>query len=376
MKYTLQVFTGPWNAAFVRAEDVARRIGEIASRLPVNQVIIGWNADPSLYEKTGAFLHARGVKMLLWLPVFSEAGEWAEPEEALDIWGNPIVTPALQEGEDFRFGCPSSPRNARMVKDIYEKYFSACGFDGVFLDKIRTQSFVSGVPGVLCCGCARCRRAFLKRGVDLEAVGRLYTEKKDSFFDMASYPMNGEFRLKHPLAERFFEAKEEIVADAVAGIRGYFQDKGMIVGLDLFAPAVSRFVGQSYARIAKGADFVKPMLYRMTEAPAGIGYEYALFEKYAPNAQGRGKLSLDRAFLGTQLEAVRRAACEVCPGIEINYRADIARTDPAYIRESLTAVKAHGFDRAVLCWNVMQAPEAHIDVIAEMEEAGGVPAEA
>ena len=52
--------------------------------------------------------------------------------------------------------------DGRIVRDIYERYFSACGFDGVFLDKIRGQSFVSGVSGVLSCGCGRCGKAFLE----------------------------------------------------------------------------------------------------------------------------------------------------------------------------------------------------------------------
>ncbi len=364
MKYILQVFTGPWRAANVRAEDVIKKTEKISSRMPVDQVIIGWNTDPALYRAVGDFLHGRGVKMLLWLPVFSEISGIAEPDEALDVFGNRIAVPIRQEGEDFQFGCPSSRRTLQIVEDIFEKHFSGCGFDGVFLDKIRGQSFVAGVSGVLSCGCERCRRAFLKRGVALQEVGKLYRTKKDSFFDMVSYPMNGEFQLRNALAQRFFEAKEEIVAEAVAEISGYFKDKGMTVSLDLFAPAVSRFVGQNYTLITKYADFIKPMLYRMTDAPAGIGYEYALFEKHAPNAQGRVKLTMDRAFLDTQLEAIRRVPCAKYPGVEINYREDIARTNPAYIAESLAAIKARRFEGAALCWNVMLAPDAHIAAAA------------
>ena len=371
MKYILQVFTGPWQTPNVRAEDIIGRIDEIASRIRVEQVIIGWNTDPALYRKVGDHLHGLGIRMLLWLPAFSEVSGIAEPDEAVDIFGKPVLPSIHQEGEDFKFGCPSSRRNLQIVKDIYEKHFSGCGFDGVFLDKIRGQSFVAGVSGVLSCGCARCRGAFLKRGVELEDVKKLYTAKKDAFFDIAAYPMNGEFQLKDAVAQRFFEAKEEIIAEAVTEISGYFKDKGMTVGLDLFAPVVSRFVSQNYTLITKNADFIKPMLYRMTQAPAGIGYEYALFEQHAPNARGRMKLTTDKAFLDTQLEAIQRVPCEKYPGIEINYRADIARTNPGYITESLAAIKARGIAGAALCWNVMLAPEAHMEAIAGMEENAG-----
>ena len=180
--------------------------------------------------------------------------------------------------------------------------------------------------------------------------------------------MNGEFILEDPLAQRFFEAKEEIIAEAAADLIRYFRDRDMTVGLDLFAPFVSRIVGQHYPLTAKYADFVKPMLYRRTDAPAGIGYECAAFEKAAPEARGREKIRMDRAFLDTQLEAARRAPCAVCPGIEINHADGIVETDATYIKESLTAVRDHGFEEAVLCWNVLQAPEAHIEAAAVLDD--------
>ncbi len=365
MKYILQIHTGSWHDAHDRPEDIIRKIRSISSKIPVGKVIIGWNTDASVYQKVGAFLREAGIRMFLWLPVFSEVSKIAETDEALDIFGNRILPPAAQEGEGFVFDCPSSRRNIRAVKDIYEKFFSGCGFDGVFLDRIRTQSFLADVSGVLSCGCGRCRKAFLEKGTDLDEIRNAYELKKDSFFDMAEYPPDGQFRLEDEAAQRFFEAKEGIIADAVTDLCRHFKGKGLTVGLDLFAPAVSRFVGQNYPMITKEADFIKPMLYRRTEAPAGIGYEYALFEKHAPGARGRWKLPPDEELLETQLEAAGHAACKTYPGIEVNYHAELVRTDPGYIRESLAAVRNHGFEGAVLCWNVMQAPDAHTEAAVQ-----------
>jgi hypothetical protein len=213
------------------------------------------------------------------------------------------------------------------VTDTFEKHFSDCGFDGVFLDRIRSQSFETGISGVLSCACKRCRKSFSEKGVNIDEVRNLYEEQGDAFFDMASWPMNGEFVLEKLSAQRFFEAKEKIIAEAVIGLAGYFRSKGLIVGLDLFAPVISRFVGQNYLLIAKAADFIKPMLYRKTEAPAGIGYEYALFEKYAPGARSKLKPVMDKDFLYSQLQAVKDLPCEQYPGIEINYDKDLVKTD-------------------------------------------------
>ena len=212
MTYILQVCTGSWHARHDPPEDIIRKIDDISARIPVSRVIIGWNTDASVYTRVGDYLRNRGIRMLLWLPVFSEVSGIAAPDEAQDLFGKPVIPPVCQEGEDFLFGCPSSPRNLRIIREIYEKHFSMCGFDGVFLDKIRGQTFAAGVSGVLSCGCERCRRVFGEKGVDIGEVRRLAETEKDSFFDMASFPMNGQFQLENGTAQRFFEVREEIVA--------------------------------------------------------------------------------------------------------------------------------------------------------------------
>ena len=368
MKYILQIFAGTWHAAHDNPEDMIRKIEEISARIPVDKVIIGWNTDAAVYRRLGAYLHEKGIRMVLWFPVFTEISDVAETDQALDLFGQPIVTPAEQAGKAFVFSCPSSRRNIQAVKDVYERYFAECGFDGVFLDRVRSQSFVTGVSGVLSCGCAACRQAFLRKGVDTDAVRERYELKKDAFFDMAAYPMNGQFEMKDPLAQAFFEAKEEIVAEAVTELCRFFKDKGMIVGLDLFAPVVSRFVGQNYPMITKYADFIKPMLYRRTDAPAGIGYEYALFEQHVPGARGRVSLPEGKKLLESQLDAIGCVKCEKFPGVEINYSEDVVRTDADYITESLTAIRDHGFEGAALCWNIMEAPEKHIEAAVRLEK--------
>ena len=369
MKYILQVSTGSWQDRCVGPEEIIRKIGEIASRIPVESVIIGCGTDASVYRAVGEYLRGAGIRMLLWLPVFSEVGAVAGPDGALDLFGNPVARPEGQEGDAFVFGCPSSRRNLRIPEEIYDRYFSSCGFDGVFLDRIRSQSFASGVSGVLSCGCARCRQAFREKGVDPDEVRAHYETGQDAFFDMDAWPADGLFVLRDPVAQRFFEAKEEIVAEAVTELTRRFKARGLIVGLDLFAPLISRFVGQNYTLITEGADFIKPMLYRRTEAPAGIGYEYALFRRHAPGARGRAEFRMDRSFLETQLDAVSRVPCAKYPGIEINYNAELVKTDPAYITESLAAVRDRGFDGAALCWNILQAPDAHLDAAVNLPAA-------
>jgi len=140
--------------------------------------------------------------------------------------------------------------------------------------------------------------------------------------------------------------------------------RGLAIGMDLYAPFMAPFVGQDYAILSAHADFIKPMLYRQTFAPAGMGFEYGLLKQAAPGATGYPSFAMDVAFLESQLEAMSACPCDKFPGIEINYREGVAPTSPAYVQESLAAVRRFGFDGAVLSWNIMEAPRDHIAACA------------
>jgi hypothetical protein len=231
----------------------------------------------------------------------------------------------------------------------------------VFLDRIRTQSFVSGVNGVLGCGCPLCVERFAAEGVDIEAVKSEYETKGDAFFSVSSYEPVGGFTFENPVAAAYFKAKGHVVSASVAAIADSLRSRGLEVGMDLYAPFMAPFVGQDYAILADHADFIKPMLYRQTFAPAGMGFEYDLLRKAVPSATGYPDLKMDVDFLHSQLKAMEPYACGKYPGIEINYRPVVAPTSPEYISESLKAVLSHGFDGAVLSWNIMQAPLSHLE---------------
>lgn len=361
--YIVQVFTGGWNNGNYDTASIIDRLDALSDEIPVKRVIIGWNLDPEPYRRIGEFLHGKNIEMFIWLPVFSEIGGLADCDLSLDLWGNAPASYALQEGEDFTFFCPGSPKNVDIFTGIYEKYFSDCGFDGVFIDKIRSQSFVAGVSGILSCGCETCAGKFAELGVDLEDVRKAWEAKGDDFFSVTGYDPESGFTFADSLLDSFLKAKADIISESVGQICDYFHAKGMLVGMDLYAPLMAQFVGQDYVRLSAKADFIKPMLYRRTEAPAGIGFEYGLLRKSIPGAKGYPDITTDLDFLNGQIGYVSKASCGKFPGIEINYREDIARTDAGYVRESIDAVKAAGFDGAVLSWDVMLAPDSHIECL-------------
>lgn len=362
-EYIVQVSLGSWHSPDYTAEQIIGRIDTVSSLIPVTKVIIGWSLDKDIYKEVGSYLHSKDIRMLLWMPVFAETEEMCENSPAVDLWNNIPSSYDLAAGEGFRFNCPSDPHNIENIVALYDEHFSDCGFDGVFLDRIRTQSFVSGVGGVLNCGCDLCNARFKEEGVDLEIVRAEWEEKGDAFLSVTGYtPLEG-FAFENPVAEAFFKAKGHIVSNSVAAVADGLKSRGLEIGMDLYAPFMAPFVGQDYEILTAHADFIKPMLYRQTFAPAGMGFEYDLLKKAAPGAKGYPEFAMDLDFLNSQLEAMGQYECGKFPGIEINYREDIVPTSPAYVTESLDAVASHGFDGTVLSWNIMEAPLAHLDCL-------------
>ena len=363
--YIVQVSLGGWNAPAYTAEQIIGRIDTVSSRIPVRKVIIGWSLDQDIYRRVGDYLHSKDIKMLLWLPVFAETEEVCENSLAVDLWGAVPANYDLTAGEGFRFNCPSDPENAARIVGIYDRWFSDCGFDGVFLDRIRTQSFVGGTGGVLSCGCPLCTERFAAEGIDLEAVKAEWEAHGDSFLSVTGYTPAEGFHFENPVAAAFFQAKGHVVSQAVGAIADSLRSRGLEIGMDLYAPFMAPFVGQDYAILSRHADFIKPMLYRQTNAPAGMGFEYELLRKAAPGATGYPDFTMDVAFLESQLEAMAPYPCGKYPGIEINYREGVAPTTPAYVTESVGAVTRYGFDGAVLSWNIMEVPDAHVDCLGQ-----------
>ena len=364
-EYIVQVSLGSWHSPDYTAEQIVSRLDTVCRMVPVGKVIIGWSLDKDIYREVGEYLHEKGIRMLLWLPVFAETEEVCDNSPGVDLWGEIPANYDLAAGEGFRFNCPSDPQNIANVVALYDRCFSDCGFDGVFLDRIRTQSFVSGVGGVLNCGCPLCEARFAEEGVDLAQVRKEWETRGDAFFSVTGYTPDSGFIFENPLAAAFFKAKGHIVSESVAAVADSLRSRGLEVGLDLYAPFMAPFVGQDYAILSRHADFIKPMLYRQTFAPAGMGFEYELLRKSVPGATGYPDFKMDVAFLESQLQAMESCPCAKYPGIEINYVEKFAPTSPEYVRESLDAVMRHGFNGAVLSWNIMEAPEKMLSLLGQ-----------
>lgn len=365
--YIVQVSIGDWHECHYDPDDVIARIEEVSNIIPIEKVMVGWCLDNEPYRKIGAYLKKKGIQFILYLPVYSEIEDMFEARQAVDLWGNLPPEELMSEVSGFRFNCPTDQATYSSITDIFEKNFKDLDFDGVFLDRIRTQSFVGGVSGVFECGCPECAEEYGKLGVDLDAVRDEYERLGDKFFSVESYTPKDGFRFVSPVADSYFRAKGTVVSSEVCRLADYFHNQGLMVGFDLFAPLVAQFVGQDYRLLASHADFIKPMLYRITDAPAGIGYEYELVRKSVPGAEGYDPLALDLEFLKGQLDAMEDLPCRIYPGIEINRSGDIVNSTPEYLLESIGLLLQNDCDGAVLSWNIMQAPDENINALRSLQ---------
>jgi len=196
-------------------------------------------------------------------------------------------------------------------------------------------------------------------------------------FTIQSYE-NGIYRFADDTWERFWKAKTEIVTKSIEKLCRWFRMEGYKVGLDIFAPFLGSFTGQNAEMLSGCCDWLKPMMYRDTYAPAGIPYEIsALYrETYSQQIEswfvklvGDGRKSPDSDFLRRDLEWIfARAACPVYPGIEVNRVPQVANITPIEVWKAAEMLP-DCTRTVVLSWNILKAPEENLAAAARMIQA-------
>lgn len=388
----LQIFTGGYRYQEADKEAVKQKLQPVLKKLKVSKVIIGWALDALLYQEVEKLVHSYGAELYLWLPVFSETG-LLEPVSLLqDCFQERVKSFQLKDGENFEFYCPNVSANREAVKRIYEKYFQKINFDGVFLDKIRYASFANRIEGVFSCFCPECRKRYQEMQLDDVA---LQTEIKKVLTGTEGYgelPFNckgyenGRYKFKNPVWEQFFSIKAEIILTGLADLSSYFRANQLKIGMDVFSPFMAYFVGQDLQKLQQYADFMKPMMYRITNAPAGLPFEYEKFLKIAKKqAVPKTRIGFDKIlgiqtlkeepfdmnFVKEELRLMNKWQIPVYCGMEINYVEEIVSADPKYIREMMSSLAGTEIDGYVLSWNLLSAPEENLEAVYSSLENRG-----
>jgi hypothetical protein len=383
MDITIQIFSGSYLGEGVPFRLVEEKLLSVLQKLPVNKVFMGWSGDKSLYLKTAEFLKKQGIEFYLWFSVFSETGTLRKLNQLVDFTGQQISTGNIceeQKEEDFAFCCPNSKYNIEKILDIFENNFSTIPFDGIFLDKIRYPSFANGQsPGnVYSCFCSECLDVYKKENIN---INTLKSCLEDGLLGITEYKGNGKYIFEEQIITEFFKLKSDIIFNSLQRICRYFREKNLRIGTDVFAPFLSPFVGQDLTALSGLSDFIKPMMYRATHAPAGLPFETeallrlicckTIYDKKTifgiNSATGLEKKPFDLDFTVNDLKNMTAAsACPVYAGIEINRVKDLAEIYPSYIEETMEAYSQTGISGFALSWNILDAPDENIDKAAEI----------
>lgn len=359
--YLLQLHTGSFLKQHTTMQEVREKLTKQLQALSIKAVIFGWNTDQQLNHDLLDFFHERLIPCYLWLPVFSEIDALKPAKPIMNHSGTQGSQVQIIEDESFTFFCPSQMENITYVKQIYEEHFSQLSFDGVFLDKIRYPSFANGYEEGFGCFCDTCRARFTAEGVSLP-----YLEEKinahDPAFLKGTVDAYGHFCFDDPMIHHFYQTRASWITDAVLELIHYFHEQQKVVGLDIFAPFFAYHCGQDIEQLAREADFMKPMMYRYTFAPAGMQYEYDAFTHNFDASSAFCFDPISLASLDQQISQLKHAACAIYPGIEINPIEDICHVDHQKLEDNLSYFHT-SFETLVCCWNCLLMDDSYLPLL-------------
>ena len=375
----LQIFSGGFAENPATYESIMQKLEPVVSQIRVTKVIMGMSVDPELYSKIRDYLYRNDIEFYFWLPVFAELDALKKGMPLVDYQGKDKGDYQLMEREDFTFYCPNHPQNFLNVLQIFEENYASIGFTGVFLDKIRYSTFANGLNNVLTCFCPFCQIKYKEARFDpyvLEEAIKMLPQKSTPF-GIVAY-QQGRYTFDDDRWNKFFYLKNQFITNALRGICQYFSEKNYKIGLDVFSPFVTHFIGQDIPELSTFTDFIKPMMYRVTNAPAGLPFELEAFIKETAfnEAQKESfykilgfdakKEPFDLDFSVKELDdLVKQSKAPIYPGVEIN-RATIAPVTPAYIEETIKAYTQANVKGFVLSWNLLNAPQENIDHVIKL----------
>lgn len=344
---------------------MTRCLDRCLSYIDVKRVIYGWSADQKVNEWIVRYLEHRQIEKYFWLPIFGEIHNAQQADPFVGIGGESgHAIENLCEGESFDFVCQSSQKNIIRALSVYEQITEGLPVEGVFLDRIRYASAANGQKDLYGCWCSRCRRIYEEYSVDIERVQKISRENNmDLFLPTIREKVN--YRYQDPDIDALMYAKRCIINNAVSKLCAYFRKNGKKVGIDTFAMGVADFVGQDILTLGQLVDFVKPMFYLKTNAPAGISFEVdALGEKISRRMAvlfGRDPKGMDEAV--EQIAYLLGCGINVIPGIDINRIEGICEATPKYVKNYLKRLEEVGCREVVLSWDAMKISDDVLNAI-------------
>lgn len=380
MKRYLQIFSGGFAKQEVKIEELESKLKKILKFIKIDGLIIGWYENKEFYSTLKKFLEVYGIKLYFWLPLFSELSYFEKFSEVRDYKGNEIEKFSFQEGENFEFYCPNNLKNIENIKKIFDEKISKYNVDGIFIDKIRYPAFSNGNDAIFTCFCKKCVVDMENYGIDVrelkEYIKNSFNKKNENPLGIKQYK-EFKYEFKNKNLDNYFKFKNKSIFDKVEEMTNYFRKKGFEVGFDIYAPNISYLFGQDINKLNEIADFIKPMYYRKTFAPAGIPFELQKYQElYNKKAKKYlleliGEKNLDDNISDEQMlkeiKEISKKYKNIYIGIDFNKKDGIALSNSKYIEEVMNILHEGNSEGIVLSWDFMSIPEEHIEIFLKKE---------
>lgn len=369
MKYVLQVFTGNFSSDNYSSREIIEQIDVAINKIPVKGVIIGWSAKKELYKDIIDYLHDKGIEAWLWLPVFSDIHPSMPRHNSVDIFGEQQGGVSIMKEEDFSFVCPTHTESISNPIETYNKYFADIDFDGVFLDKIRSSSFTNKFSDSLGCFCSRCSGFYTDNDVNVLELREKLLNDPNKFIPQSV--SNGRYNYSDNVINNFYKIRAKLMTSIIKTISEDFSQQGIKVSMDTYSPLFAYLIGQDIVALSSFATFIKPMIYRITHAPAGLPYEYDGLSCFFDNnfntnfatIWGSNNIeSVDLVY--PQMKQLEDSQCDIYPGFEINVLKGICESTPEYVSENALLYKKLKCKSTVLSWNLLANTENNIDALS------------
>ena len=369
-------------------EEVRDRLADAAERLPLTHLLAGWDLPPALLETCQRETRRLGIKLYRWHPLLTGDGVFhPQPEwQTVGVTGERIS--GFKGMAEFTFVCPNHPEGRATLLAHLDDILLSGVYSGLFLDRIRFPSPATDPIGQLGCFCEYCQAEGARQDIDLERVRRRLFEP--GYIPGARLELvENLFRAQDPLLEEFFRFRQHSVSSLMAEVAMRTHSAGLEVGLDCFAPSLTRMVGQDLAALGQDVDWIKIMAYAHTMGPAGMPFELDGLAGWLVETTGMAesqvmvflaqvsglRLPANRAGLNNPglssqalMEEVRRGVkatkTPILAGIELVEIPGVTNLDPQKIKSDLRAVQQAGAAGVALSWDLWWMPKTYLDLAA------------
>jgi hypothetical protein len=390
---------------------VIAAVQQAAETARLDILILGGEEIPALYQ---AITDQRATRpVFLWYAALSDNPELLPEYQVVNHqggrsagWGSAETREEV--GENFSFACPNHPEVQKAVLGRLKRLLTEYPFDGVFLDKIRFPSPANGLDDVFSCFCPYCKRLAAGEGLDLDKVLALLHHIPTN--DGSGTPGAGLHQqdwlgtllcglppADQDLLNQFLSFRARSITRLVEQIHELTGQMGVELSLDLFSPGLAYLVGQDTFALAGLAAWVKPMVYRYANGPAGLRLEIPQLVRGLADFLGIRTDDAERwmqshipEMAGYRLEDIERDGAP--PDLirsETDKAVEQARTKPVYlgveavsipafhiditpghVREMISLARRAGVRGVVLSWDLLHMPAENLLAARESRPLG------